>query len=69
MDALTAISAVSPMVNPEGTGLRKLLWRKLYSRALIEAKRAGLPQIAMNHYKPWALAVIFSPPPTEAVGS
>lgn len=65
MDALTAISAVSQMVNPEGTGLRKLLGEKLYSRALIEAKRVGLPQIAMNHYKPWALAVLFSLPPTE----
>lgn len=65
MDALTAVSAVALMVSPDGTGLRESLGEKLYRRALAEAKRLGLPQAAMNYYKPWALAVMFSLPPIK----
>lgn len=64
-DALNDISAVSLMVNPDGTRLHKMLGDELYQRALAEARRLGLPQIAMNYYKPWALAVLFSLPPME----
>ncbi|MCB1862703.1 MAG: TraB/GumN family protein [Gammaproteobacteria bacterium] len=64
-DALSEISAVSMMVNPEGTGLHHMLGDELYRRALAEAERLGLPQITIEYYKPWALAVLFSLPPMK----
>lgn len=65
LDELTRVAAVSQMVSPVARDLREILGDRLYDRALTEANRLGLPQVTMNQYKPWALAVLFSLPPTE----
>lgn len=64
-DELAAISVVSRMIDPAGNDLRKTLGDRLFQRAIEQVRRVGLPEIAINHYKPWALAVLFSLPPVR----
>lgn len=62
-DELAAISLVSRMVDPAGNDLHKTLGDRLFLQAVEQVRRLGLPEMAINHYKPWALAVLFSLPP------
>lgn len=65
MDAATMLASVAGMLLDDGREITDLLEPSLYQRTVRAAAQLGLPEVALRHYKPWALAVLLSLPPTE----
>lgn len=65
MDAANMLASVAGMLLDDGREITDLLEPSLYQRTVRAAAKMGLPEVALRHYKPWALAILLSLPPTE----
>jgi len=65
MGAETMMAAMTAMVFSDGRELRGVIGEGLYQRAVEAVALRGMPEMAIRHYKPWAVLTILSmPPPT-----
>jgi len=65
MGAETMMAAMTAMVYSDGRELREVIGDGLYKRAVEAVALRGMPEMAIRHYKPWAVLTILSmPPPT-----
>jgi uncharacterized protein YbaP (TraB family) len=65
MGAETMMAAMTAMVFSDGRELRGVIGDGLYQRAVEAVTLRGMPEMAIRHYKPWAVLTILSmPPPT-----
>ena len=65
MNPLAILASVSAMLLDEGQELGDLVGDDLYARCQQAAADAGIPEVALKRYKPWAVAVLLSLPPVE----
>lgn len=65
MDAETLISSLTAMLLTDGRDLRSVVGSALYRRCLEAAEQRGIPDMALQRYKPWAIATLLSLPPME----
>ena len=60
-----AETMMAAMVFSDGRELRGVIGDELYQRAVEAVALRGMPEMAIRHYKPWAVLTILSmPPPT-----
>jgi len=65
MDAEALIVSMTAMLLTDGRDLRSVLGDSLYRRCLEAAEKRGIPDMALQRYKPWAIATMLSLPPME----
>jgi len=65
MDAANLLASVAGMLLDDGREITDILEPSLYQRTVSAAAQLGLPEVALRHYKPWALAMLLSLPPVE----
>ncbi|WP_275098786.1 TraB/GumN family protein [Sedimenticola hydrogenitrophicus] len=65
MDGASLLASVAAMLLDDGRELRDILDPALYRETVATAARLGLPEAALRYYKPWALAIMLSLPPSE----
>lgn len=65
MDAANMLASVAGMLLDDGRVITDLLEPSLYQQTVRAAAQRGLPEVALRHYKPWALAMLLSLPPAE----
>ncbi|MCW8944102.1 MAG: TraB/GumN family protein [Sedimenticola sp.] len=66
MDAANLLAAMTSMFLDDGRELVQVLGEPLYQQAVEAASTLGLPEVAIRHYKPWALAMMLSMPPAKS---
>lgn len=59
------LASVAAMLLDDGREISDILDPALYRETVAAAARLGLPEVALRHYKPWALAMLLSLPPAE----
>lgn len=62
MGAGTTLSTLSAMVLSDGRDLRMVLGDGLYQQTVEAVAERGIPELAIRHYKPWAVMVMLSMP-------
>lgn len=65
MDSANLLTAVAGMLLDDGRELADILEPALYQQTVNAAAQLGLPELALRQYKPWALAMLLSLPPTR----
>lgn len=65
MDSANLLASVAGMLLDDGREITDILEPSLYRRTVKAVARLGLPEVALRHYKPWALAMLLSLPPAE----
>jgi hypothetical protein len=65
MDGASLLASVAAMLLDDGRELGDILDPTLYGETVAAAARLGLPEVALRYYKPWALAILLSLPPSE----
>ncbi|MCW8890767.1 MAG: TraB/GumN family protein [Sedimenticola sp.] len=66
MDTANMLAAMTAMFLDDGRELGQIVGEPLYQQAVQAAATLGLPEVAIRHYKPWALAMMLSMPPTKS---
>jgi uncharacterized protein YbaP (TraB family) len=65
MGEAATLTALSSMVYADGRELRSVIGDALYRQTAEAMVARGVPEVAIRHYKPWAVMVMLSmPPPT-----
>lgn len=65
MEPANLFASVAGMMLDDGRKISDILEPSLYQRTVGAAAKRGLPEVALRHYKPWALAMLLSLPPAE----
>ncbi|WP_428623621.1 TraB/GumN family protein [Sedimenticola sp.] len=65
MAATNLLSSMAGMLLDDGRVIADILEPELYRETVVAAAKLGLPEVALQHYKPWALAMLLSLPPSE----
>ena len=65
MDPANLLAAMTAMILDDGRELSDILGATLYRQSVEAAATLGLPEVALRHYKPWAMAMLLSLPPAK----
>ena len=65
LDGASTMAAVTAMIYTDGRDLAKVLDPELYRRVVAAAGERQIPEVAVRHYKVWALAMLLTMPPTR----
>ncbi|MDF1529267.1 MAG: TraB/GumN family protein [Sedimenticola sp.] len=66
MDPVNLLASMTAMFIDDGRELSQILGSSLYQETVNAASTLGLPEVAIRHYKPWALAMMLSMPPAKS---
>lgn len=65
MAASNFMASMVAMLLDDGRVISDILEPALYNKTVRAAAQLGLPEVALRHYKPWALAMLLSLPPAK----
>ncbi len=66
LDGDSMLAAAMAMLYRDGRDLPGVIGKQRYKRVVTAFSGQGVPEVALQHYKPWAVAIILSMPPTKS---
>ncbi len=65
LEPAAMLLSLSALFFPDGRELRSVVGDSLYAEVVEAFEARGFPEIAVRHFKPWAVATLLSLPPQE----
>ncbi len=66
LDAANALASMAALVLSDGRDLNSMIGAELYAQTIQAMAERGVPEVAIQRYKPWAVAIMLSMPPSNS---
>lgn len=66
LDTASALASMAALVLTDGRELRGVIGDALYAQTTQAMAELGVPEVAIQRYKPWAVVIMLSMPPSQS---